>query len=1094
MPTPVSAARQCLTEEAARALDDAVAVARRRSHAQTTSLHAVSALLGLPSSTLREACARARCSAYSPRLQFRALELSVGVSLDRLPSSSRSLDEPPVSNSLMAAIKRSQANQRRHPESFHLHHQILQNNPQQTTSLLKVELKHFILSILDDPIVSRVLGEAGFRSCDIKLAIIHPPMVSRFPRNRCPPVFLCNLTDSDPLRRSFGLEVSGDENSRRIAQVLLRKSGKNPVLVGVYAVDALRSFVECVNKGGGSALPNELSGLSVICVESEISEFVKGSGSEEKMGLRFKELGEQCLGPGIVVSLGDLKALSEDGAFGEAVSFVVSQLTRLVELHGEKLWLMGAAGTDETYLKLLGRFPSIEKDWDLHPLTITSSKPSSDGFCSKSSLLGSFVPLGGFFSTPSDFKYPFSSTRQPFSRCKLCTEKYEQDVAVIQKGGSTISVADQHSESIPSWLRMAELDTGEGVNVAKTKDDETMLNAKILGLQKKWNDICQHLHQVQQFPKLDISHAWSQVPSAEGFPFGSAHTSPNGSQCADPSHRTPTDLKKPVPLNQNIQLPVDSDAENANIQSKLLGKVSRSRQIEMEHPWLSTNSMPNVSPPPDHTSSSSVTSVTTDLGLGTLYASTSQEPDSPKLPGRKECLQHFSGSISNEVDAVSENTSRRIAHSSSCSGANMGGQSDPRDFKSLRRFLTEKVCWQDEAICSISEVVSCCRSGNGRRGGSSLKGHIWLTFLGPDKVGKRRIASALAEIMFGSLICADFGSQDRVCQSNSMFGHQELDGYDVKFRAKTVVDYIAGELSKKPHSVVFLQNVDKADPLAQTRLSQAIKTGKLADSHGREISINNTIFVITSTITKGNRTVLPSKEPVEFSEERILKAKRYQMQILIERVTGDGSRSNGMNVRVTIKNGTPNAGSVNKRKLIETCDSEGDMETFWAQKRAQKVSRSYLDLNLPVEEEEVEENINYGDCDSDSISENSEAWLEELFDQVDEKVVFKPFDFDAHAGKIMKDISLQFQRTFGSEVMLEIDYKVMVQILAAAWLSEKNRTVEEWVEQVLCRSFAEAQQKYHPSAQSVVKLVTCEGSFLEDHSSGVCLPARINLK
>jgi len=633
----------------------------------------------------------------------------------------------------------------------------------------------------------------------------------------------------------------------------------------------------------------------------------------------------------------------------------------------------------------------------------------------------------------------------------------------------------------------------------QTKDDETMLKAKILRLQKKWNDICQHLHQVQPFPKLDISHAWSQVPSAEGFHFvanrkerSSKDSSPNGSQCADPSHRTPTDLQKPFPLKQNMQLPVDSDTENANIQSKIIVKVSRSQQIEMERPWLSTNSMPNMSPPPDHTSSLSVTSVTTDLGLGTLYASTSQEPDSPKLPGCKESLQHFSGSISTKVDAVSGNTSRQIAHSSSCSGANMGGQSDPRDFKSLGRFLAEKVCWQKEAICSISEAVSCSRSSNGRRGGSSFKGHIWLTFLGPDKVGKRRIASALAEIVFGtreSLISVDFGSQDRVCQSNSMFEHQELDGYDVKFRAKTVVDYVAGELSKKPHSVVFLQNVDKADPLAQTSLSQAIRTGKFADSHGREISINNTIFVITSTITKGTRTVLPGKEPMEFSEERILKAKRYQMQILVEHVAGDASRSNGVNVRVTLKNGTSNAGSVNKRKLIETCDSEGHMGTV----RAQKVSRSYLDLNLPVEEE-LEENINCGDCDSDSISENSEAWLEGFFEQVDDNVVFKPFDFDALAGKIMKDISLQFQRTFGSEVMLEIDYEIMVQILAAAWLSERNGAVEEWVEQVLCRSFAEAQQKHHPSAQSVLKLVTCEGSFVEEHASGVCLPATINLK
>ncbi|KAK7255156.1 hypothetical protein RIF29_28560 [Crotalaria pallida] len=44
-----------------------------------------------------------------------------------------------------------------------------------TTSFLKVELKLFVLSILDDPIVSRVLSEAGFRSCHVKLALLQPP-------------------------------------------------------------------------------------------------------------------------------------------------------------------------------------------------------------------------------------------------------------------------------------------------------------------------------------------------------------------------------------------------------------------------------------------------------------------------------------------------------------------------------------------------------------------------------------------------------------------------------------------------------------------------------------------------------------------------------------------------------------------------------------------------------------------------------------------------------------------------------------------------------------------------------------------------------
>ncbi|TKY56475.1 putative chaperone protein ClpB 1 [Spatholobus suberectus] len=95
--------------------------------------------------------------------------------------------------------------------------------------------------------------------------------------------------------------------------------------------------------------------------------------------------------------------------------------------------------------------------------------------------------------------------------------------------------------------------------------------------------------------------------------------------------------------------------------------------------------------------------------------------------------------------------------------------------------------------------------------------------------------------------------------------------------------------------------------------------------------------------------------------------------------------------------------------------------------------------------------------------------------------------------KYLKSISMLFQRTFGSELQLEIDYEVIAHILAAAWLSDKKNAVEDWVEHVLGRGFVEAQQKYHPAAQCVVKLVHCESIFVEEQASGVCLPARINM-
>ncbi|CAL5334012.1 unnamed protein product [Camellia sinensis] len=1082
MPTPVSSARQCLTDEAARALDAAVSVARRRSHAQTTSLHAVSALLSPPSSTLRDACSRAPSSVYSPRLQFRALELSVGVSLDRIPTSKADDDDPPVANSLMAAIKRSQANQRRHPYTFHLYQQV-QNQSQSSVSCVKVEMKHFILSILDDPIVSRVFGESGFRSSDIKLAILRPPPLSR---SRCPPLFLRNLTDSDSdsnlNRRGFNFPFmgfsgfeNGDGNCRRIGEVLANKKGKkNPLLIGVFANDALGSFTECVQRGKIGVLPSEIDGLSVICVEKEIYEFLAKGGSEEIMGLKFKEVCdsmEHCSQPGIVINIGELKVLIADGNSVDTVNYVVSQLSGLLEAHGEKLWLIGEVESYETYMKILAQFPSIEKDWDLHLLPITCSKPSSGGLYSKPSLMGSFVPLGGFFSTPSEFKNLVSSTNQP-TRCDLCNEKYEQEASVILKGGSITSVADQYSASLSSWLQMTECDANKRVDVIEAKDDETVLNAKLTGLQRKWNDICQRLHPTRPFHP-DISQSRFQSQHVEGFHFladrkesSSKNSSSNETESSNLISSTLIDLRKVSPLKQKTVSPVASEVENADFQPTILIEASKSHQ-------------------PNRTSPSSATSLTTDLGLGTLYAVSSQEPGKLKFEHHKSRL-HYSGSTTAEFHGVSENASNHIASPSSCSGPELGRQVNPKDFKSLWRALTEKVGRQSEAICTISQTISRCRTGHGRLCGSNHKGDIWLSFVGHDKVGKKRIAAALAEIMFGrreSLISVDLSSVDGMSCSNSIFDCQDLNSYDVKFRGKTVIDYIAEELSRKPRSVVLLENVDKADLPAQDSLSRAIRTGKFPDSRGREISINNAIFVITSNTTKVNRENISEKEHVEFSEERVLGAKGWQMQILVGCVD-DATRTNGMSVSVMSRKENSKPISRNKRKLLDMNDS------LEMPKHAHKESKLSLDLNLPVEESE--EN-NYGNCDGDSNLENLEVWLEDLFGQVDETVVFEPLDFNALADKVLMEIDRSFKKTVGSEALLEIDEEAMVGILAAGWLSDNKRAVEDWIEQVLSRSFAEAQQRYCLTTQSILKLVACEGLFVEEQAPGVCLPARITL-
>lgn len=77
----------------------------------------------------------------------------------------------------------------------------------------------------------------------------------------------------------------------------------------------------------------------------------------------------------------------------------------------------------------------------------------------------SFVPFGGFFSTPADLKSPLGVSYQCPPRCHLCNEKCEQDVSAITKGGFASSVAEQYQSSLPSWLQMTEVSTNRALDI-----------------------------------------------------------------------------------------------------------------------------------------------------------------------------------------------------------------------------------------------------------------------------------------------------------------------------------------------------------------------------------------------------------------------------------------------------------------------------------------------------------------------------------------------------------------------------------------------------------------------------------------------------
>lgn len=156
------AVQQTLTAEAASVLKHSLSLARRRGHAQVTPLHVAATLLSSRTSLLRRACLKSQPPHQASHpLQCRALELCFNVALNRLPTTPGPLlhGQPSLSNALIAALKRAQAHQRRG---------CIEQQQQQPLLTIKVELEQLIISILDDPSVSRVMREAGFSSTAVK--------------------------------------------------------------------------------------------------------------------------------------------------------------------------------------------------------------------------------------------------------------------------------------------------------------------------------------------------------------------------------------------------------------------------------------------------------------------------------------------------------------------------------------------------------------------------------------------------------------------------------------------------------------------------------------------------------------------------------------------------------------------------------------------------------------------------------------------------------------------------------------------------------------------------------------------------------------
>ncbi|KAF5179558.1 Smax1-like [Thalictrum thalictroides] len=788
--------QQALTTEAASVVKQAVNLARRRGHAQVTPLHVANTMLSSSTGLLRTACLQS----HSHPLQCKALELCFNVALNRLPTSTSSpmlghhSHHPSLSNALVAAFKRAQAQQRRGSIE----------NQQQPLLAVKVEIEQLIISILDDPSVSRVMREAGFSSTQVKSNVEQAisleicsqssPVSSKSKESNL--LTLGNTISQSPPLGQFGVKTSKprsldqvrNEDVTSVIETLMNR--RSTVVVGECLVSTEGVVRGVMDKVDRRDVPEALRDVQFISLPLFSFGHLHKEEVEQKMG-ELRCLVNSPVGRGAVLYLGDLKWAAEFRASSGdqdsrnyycPVEHMIMELGRLVTGFGDsgRFWLIGIA-TFHTYMRCRIGNPSLETVWSLHPLTIPagslglSLSPDSNSqvkFRTKNNGDASGWPLLE------------SGVDKQLTCCADCSVKFENEARSLVTSSHDTTPSFSTS-SLPSWLQQY-----KAHNETRLNRDQDPLQVR--DLCKKWNSICTVAHHHSTDKALNFS---SISPSSSTSISSYDQHYPELHQ----SHQSwPITVEPKQPWRkQHFWIAEDSADEEPNLRMYI-------PEYRVPKPVL----LPNSNPTSTCNSASS---------------------------GEAMEMEYFKKY--KELNA--------------------------ENLKSLCNALEQKVPWQKDIIPDIASTILQCRSGMIRRKEklkqSESKEETWFFFQGIDVDGKEKIARELASLVFGSqtsylsIGLSSFSSP----KADSM---EDLRNKRVRDESScSYLERLAEAIRSNPHRVFLVEDIEQVDYCSQLGFKRAIERGTIMNSNGDEVCLSDSIIILScESFSSRSRACSPS--------------------------------------------------------------------------------------------------------------------------------------------------------------------------------------------------------------------------------------------
>jgi ATP-dependent Clp protease ATP-binding subunit ClpA len=195
-----------------------------------------------------------------------------------------------------------------------------------------------------------------------------------------------------------------------------------------------------------------------------------------------------------------------------------------------------------------------------------------------------------------------------------------------------------------------------------------------------------------------------------------------------------------------------------------------------------------------------------------------------------------------DFTVTKEEITETISKATKIPKENLGGEETAKNLVSLDSMIKDRLYGQDSAVDTVLERIYIAKAG--------MKSHNKpvgnFLFLGPTGTGKTELAKLLSENLSMKLLRYDMSEYQEKHSMAKLIGAPP--GYVGYEDGNLGGGLLISEVERNPHSIILLDEIEKAHPDISNLLLQIMDEGSITASNGKKADCRHTILILTSNL------------------------------------------------------------------------------------------------------------------------------------------------------------------------------------------------------------------------------------------------------